>query len=250
MYYYADRTYDDWKIYLTNGRKKYERTLYDRGYRIQYANKFNKSGDIQIVMPWINNHPLITIHPDNTRTLYSPGSVTTHWGGSWSPLRAYSVRFTIYKYTGIEVVQRNFNFKLYEQDAKITPPKIQGCRMCSQSGRLDGHCNMPTCWDGNVDENNVYTCPKHPEATVLHPYNRYHYMPCEHGMLIPNGHRVPKERECYSCEGKGKRDYGSKRVSLSWDGSPIKVENGNIVRKPLTDLERIVAAYAGPTSKV
>ena len=82
MYYYADRTYDDWQTYLSNGRKKYERTLYDRGYRIQYANKFNKSSDIQIVMPWVNNYPLITIHPDNTRTLQSPGTVTTHWGGT------------------------------------------------------------------------------------------------------------------------------------------------------------------------
>ena len=249
MYYYADRTYADWQDYLAGGRKKYERTLYDRGYRIKYANKFNKSSDIQIVMPWINNHPLITIHPDNTRTLHSPGSVTTHWGGTWSPLRAYSVRFTIFKYTGIEVVQRNFQFKLYEQDAKITPPKIQGCRTCSQSGRLDGYCHPPTCWEGNVDENNVYSCPKHPEATANHQYTRWHYMPCEHGMT-GNGHNVAKLNECHSCGGTGKRDYGSKRVSLAWDGSPIRVENGNIVKKPLTDLERIVAAYAGPTSKV
>ena len=250
MYYYAERTYADWQTYIANGRKKYERTLYDRGYRIQYANKFNKSGDIQIVMPWINNHPLITIHPDNTRTLYSPGTVTTHWGGTWSPLRAYSVRFTIYKYTGIEVVQRNYAFKLYEQDAKITPPKIQGCRMCKQSGRLDGFCYPPSCWEGMVDENDVFICKKHPGAVRQHQYSQYHNMECEHGLFLTSGHNVPKARECHSCEGTKKRDYGSQRVSLSWDGSPIKVEDGNIVKKPLTDLERIVAAYAGPTSKV
>jgi hypothetical protein len=247
MYYAEDRTYADWQDYIAGGRKKYERTLYDRGYRIQYANKFNKSSDIQIVMPWINNHPLITIHPDNTRTIYSPSSVTTHWGGTWSPLRAYSVRFTIYKYTGVEVVQRNFKFQLYERDAKISPPKIQGCRNCGQTGRVDSWCNASYCWD--VDEK-TSQCPTHPEAKLL-PVDIQrgrHVMACEHGDTI--GHNVTRGQECYHCNGTRKRDYGSKRVSLAWDGSPIKVENGNIVRKPLTDLERIVAAYAGPTSKV
>lgn len=246
MHYYAERPYAEWQAYLANGRKKYERTLYDRGYRIQYANKFNKSGDIQIVMPWINNHPLITIHPDNTRTLECPSTVTTAWGGTWQPLRAYSVRFTIYKYTGIEVVQRNFKFKLYEQDAKLTPPKIQGCRMCRQSGRMDKMCHTPTCWDGNINENGTFTCPTHPDAIQRNPYSSWHDIHCEHGLL--NSHIIPKGQACHSCNGIGKRDYGSQRVSLSWDGSPIKVEDGNIVRKPLTDLERIVAAYAGPTS--
>ena len=245
MYYHADRTYADWQDYLANGRKKYERTLYDRGYRIQYANKFNKSSDIQIVMPWINNYPLITIHPDNTRTLQSPGAVTTAWGGSWHPLRAYSVRFTLYKYTGIEVVQRNFNFKLYEQDAKLSQPKIQGCRMCSQTGRVDGWCNVLACWDVDSKTN---SCPAHMEIKLseIDIQHGRHIIACEHGQTV--GHKVKRSQQCYSCSGTGKRDYGSKRVSLAWDGSPIKVENGNIVRKPLTDLERIVAAYAGPTS--
>jgi hypothetical protein len=238
-------TYAEWQSYIANGRKKYERTLYDRGYRIQYANKFNKSGDIQIVMPWISNYPLITIHPDNTRTLQSPGTVATAWGGSWHPLRAYSVRFTIYKYTAIEVVQRNFQFKLYEQDSKITPPKIQGCRMCSQSGLIDGWCNTHACWDLDRGAN---SCPTHPEIKIseIDAQRGRHIILCEHGNN--SGHAVKRSQQCYSCSGTGKRDYGSKRVSLAWDGSPIKVENGNIVKKPLTDLERIVAAYAGPTS--
>jgi len=245
MYYHADRTYDDWQTYIANGRKKYERTLYDRGYRIQYANKFNKSSDLQIVMPWLSNYPLITIHSDNTRTLQAPSTVSTSWGGSWHPLRAYSVRFTIYKYTGIEVVQRNFQFKLYEQNAKLTPSKIQGCRMCSQTGLIDGWCNYSVCWDVDSETN---TCPAHMEIKLsdVDVQRGRHIIPCEHGSLT--SHNVKRSQQCYSCSGTGKRDYGNKRVSLSWDGSPIKVENGNIVRKPLTDLERIVAAYAGPTS--
>jgi len=246
MYYIAERTYTEWQAYLAGGRKKYERTLYDRGYRIQYANKFNKSSDIQIVLPWLKNHPLITIHPDNTRTLYAPAGAITHWGGTFNPLRSYSIRFSIYKYTGIEVVQRNFEYKLYEQDAKITPPKIQGCRKCKQSGRLYSWCSAMHCW--NIDEKG--TCPLHPDITIsqIDIQRGRHITLCEHGEL--SGHDIPKGQECYSCNGVGKRDYGSQRVSLAWDGSPIKVENGNIVKKPLTDLERIVAAYAGPTSKV
>ena len=246
MYYYADRTYDDWQTYLSNGRKKYERTLYDRGYRIQYANKFNKFSDIQIVMPWINNYPLITIHPDNIRTLQSPGTVTTHWGGTWDPLRAYSVRFTIFKYTGIEVVQRNFQFKLYEQDAKLTSTKIQGCRSCKQTGLIDGWCNASHCW--GVDQT-TGICSDHPDIPMDAREKRFgrHTIPCEHG-YIGQGHIVKRSEQCYSCGGTKKRDYGNKRVSVPWDGSPIRVQNGNIYKQPLTDLERIVAAYAGPTS--
>jgi len=245
MSWRAHITHADWQSYLANGRKKYERTLYDRGYRIQYANKFNKSGDIQIVMPWVNNFPLITIHPDNTKTLQSPGTVITAWGGTWQPLRAYSVRFTLWKYANVEVVQRNFTFKLYEKDAKLTPSKIQGCRMCSQTGKIDGWCNALACWDVDINTNG---CPTHPEMTLadVDVQRGRHIIACEHGQTM--GHKVKRSQQCYSCSGTGKRDYGNKRVSLSWDGSPIKVENGNIVKKPLTDLERIVAAYAGPTS--
>jgi hypothetical protein len=242
------QTHAEWQGYLASGRKKYERTLYDRGYRIQYENKFNKSSDIQIVMPWVNNYPLITIHPDNTQTIQSPGTVTTHWGGSWNPLRSYSVRFTIYKYTGIEVVQRNYEYKLYEQDAKLTPSKIQGCRMCSQIGMVDGYCNTPSCWNGDMIDGK-YVCPDHPEAIQTNLYSRWHPLPCEHG-LTGRGHATKRTQQCYSCNGTGKRDYGNKRVSVSWDGSPIRIREGNIYKQPLTDLERIVAAYAGPTSKV
>lgn len=245
MYYYEDKTYAEWQDYLAGGRKKYERTLYDRGYRIQYANKFSKASDIQIVMPWLNNYPLITIHPDNTKTIQAPSQVVTSWGGTWHPLRAYSVRFTLFKYTGVEVVQRNFKFQLYERDAKISPPKIQGCRICSQSGRLDTWCSPTYCWDVHQETG---MCPTHTEATMSDREKQAgrHMVACEHGDI--QGHSVKRGRECYYCNGSKKRDYGSKRISLAWDGSPIKVENGNIVRKPLTDLERIVAAYAGPTS--
>lgn len=246
---YRMHEYAEWEAYLANGRKKYERTLYDRGLRIQHANKFKRGGDIQIVIPWLSRYPLITIHPDNTMTIQSQDTLNT-WGGMYNPMRSYSTRYTLWKYTGIEVVQRQFKFRLFEFGASLTPPKIQGCRTCRQTGKLDGFCHPPTCWDGNVDENNIYTCPKHPEASMVHQYSRYHYLSCEHGLLIPNGHKVPQNHECHSCSGTGKRDYGSKRVSLLWDGSPLRVKDQKIVMQNQTDLERIVASYAGPTSTV
>ena len=144
----------------------------------------------------------------------------------------------------VEITTRSVNFR----DAAITPPKIQGCRMCRQSGKLDTMCHPPTCWNGNVNDKGVYSCPDHPDAIQNNKYSRWHQMPCEHG--LDTNHTVPKGQECYSCNGLGKRDYGSKRVSLLWDGSPLKVKNQKIVMQNQTDLERIVASYAGPTSTV
>ena len=239
----------EWETYLSNGRKKYERTLYDRGLRIQYANKFKRGGDIQIVLPWLNRYPLITIHPDDSMTIQSQAT-PTHWGGTYNPMSGYSTRYTFWKYAGMEIVQRQFKFRLFEDDAAITPPKIQGCRMCKQSGMLDTVCHPPTCWKGDTNEQGVYSCPEHPDlATNLPGHKRWHYMECPHGN-VGQAHPVPKGQECYSCNGVGKRDYGSKRVSLLWDGSPLRVKNRKIVLQNQTDLERIVASYAGPTSTV
>ena len=243
---YRMKSHADWEIYLANGRKKYERTLYDRGLRIKYANKFKRGGDIQVVIPWLNNFPIVTIHSDDTMTLLGEQTVT-QWGGVYNPLAAQSTRYTLWKYAGIEVVQRNFQFKLYEVDAALTPVKIQGCRICKQTGRVDGWCNGNTCWNVN---DNTGMCSQHPELTLSAPEKEYgrHMMLCEHNQL--RSHKVIRGYECYSCSGTGKRDYGSKRVSLLWDGSPIKVKDRNIYKQPLTDLERIVASYAGPTPAI
>ena len=241
-------TYAEWETYLANGRKKWERPLYDRGLRIQHANKFKRGGDIEIVIPWLNRYPLITIHPDDTITIQSEPT-NTYWSSQYNPISAYSSRYTLWKYAGVEVVQRNYKFRLFEIDAPITPPKIQGCRMCSQSGRLDSYCHPGTCWKGDTDDNGVYSCPEHPDLVSNLPgHKRWHYLECEHGSA--QGHNVTKGQQCYSCNGAGRRDYGSKRVSLAWDGSPLRMKDSKIVMQNQTDLERIVASYAGPTSTV
>ena len=243
---YRLQEYANWENYLANGRKKYERTLYDRGLRIKHANKFKRGGDIEIVIPWLNNYPIITIHPDDTMTIQSEDA-TNIWGGTYNPMRSYSTRYTLWKYAGIEVVQRNFKFRLFEFDAPLTPPKIQGCRQCKQSGKLDGWCSPNACWDVSPVTG---ICSKHPDLTLTDndKMRGRHVLSCEHGYL--GGHTVSKVNHCYYCNGTGKRDYGSKPVSLLWDGSPIRVKDRKIYKQPLTDLERIVASYVGPTLTV
>jgi hypothetical protein len=246
MSYFSQYTYADWQDYLANGRKKYERPLYsNRGWRIQYANKFNKQSDIQITASWLSNHPIITIHTDNTRTLSAPASIQTAWGGTWNPLRSHNVRYSIWKFTAVEVKQRNYQYYIYERNAGLTPSKIQGCRTCKQSGLVDSWCSPTYCWDV-VSNNGVISCPTHPDEDMLKANYGRHMMPCPHG--DERGHTVKRGGQCHACQGTRKRDYGNKRISVPWDGSPIRVQEGNIYKQPLTDLERIVAAYAGPTS--
>jgi hypothetical protein len=93
-------------------------------------------------------------------------------------------------------------------------------------------------------------CSEHPELSLSGSEKQRgrHMLLCEHNET--QSHKVPRGYECYSCQGTGKRDYGSKRVSLLWDGSPVKVKDRKIYKQPLTDLERIVAEYVGPTSNV
>ena len=246
MSYLAQYTYADWQKYLADGRKKYVRPLYSsRGWVIQYANKFSKQSDIQITGKWLNNHPIITIHPDNTKTLSAPQNVQTAWGGSWNPLRSHNVRYSIWKFTEIRVVQRDWKHYIIEKNAKLTPIKIQGCRTCKQTGAVDSWCTPISCWD-IVEVDGGFSCPTHPNLNLK--TSRRHLIPCSHGNQI--GHTIKGGRQCYACNGTKKYAYGGKKVSVLWDGSPIRVQEGNIYKQPLTDLERIVAAYAGPTSAI
>ena len=248
---WGDRSYAEWQVYLAGGRKKYERTLYDRGWRVRYANKYNRNGDIEITCPWWSSQDaVITIHPDDTKTIDASFQVNTSWGGTFDPLRAYSVRFSIYKYTGIEVVQRNYKYRIFEVDAGYTPPKIQKCRQCKGSGLADTFCTVHYCYHQTSSTPLGYICEEHGVIDPQHVTGRgsWHIMPCSHNSY--KNHTIPKDRTCYYCSGSGKRDYGSKRISLAWDGSPLKVKDGKIVRQPLTDLERIVESYVGPTTNV
>lgn len=239
------RTHAEWLVYLAKGRKKYESPLYDRNFRIRRANRFKQSGDLYIYTPWMPTLNLVTIHPDDTITI--DGSPASAWGqfSTHKPLNYYSNRLTIMRYAGIGLFVKNFELRIKERDAGITLPKMQGCRQCKQTGLQDMWCYPTTCYDGKT-ENDKFECPTHSNVTSFQSFWQGHVMPCPHG--DEKGHIIKDGRPCYYCNGHKKRDYGSKYISIPWDGSPLKIKDGNIYKQPLTELERIVASYVGSTT--
>jgi hypothetical protein len=233
----------DWQwasTFLAGGRKKYERPLYDRGLRIWKTNKWDPDSDINVGWKYGSTQTFVTYHKDGTTTIQG-NQQPTHWGSNWLPLRSQSVRLTILRYAGIHVSQRNFKFYLTESDAPLTPPKIQGCRTCKQSGLIDSWCHPSPCWD-MLDDN---TCPTHPDFVHDDKWRRgWHYNLCPHGQDV--GHTQPKGQECYSCGGTKKRDYGSKPERTQWDGTPLRLRDGKIIKSAATLLERMVADYVEP----
>ena len=232
----------DWAdTFLKAGRKKYERPLYDRGLRIWKTNKWDADSDISIGYRWNLSNPYVTFHKDGTTTISAE-----QYANGFSSLRGYSTRFTMLRYAGISVVQRNYKFYLIENDAPLTPPKIQGCRTCSRSGLVDGWCYSGSCYDGELNDNGRMHCPTHPDATYigqLHQY-RWHSMECKHGKT--DGHQVTKELLCPTCEGAAVYDYGSKPERTQWAGTPLRLRDGKIIKSAATLLERMVADYVEP----
>ena len=236
----------DWNwgsTFLSGGRKKYERPLYDRSLRIWKENKWDADSPINIGWMYSGRiHKFVTFHKDGT-TVITGAPTITPWNGSWQPLTSQSVRLTIQRYAGIQVFQRNHKFYLQEYDAPLTKPKIQGCRQCSQTGLVDGWCSTVTCYDVETNEKGFETCPKHPDMDVKG--NRYwHNMPCVHGN--DQSHMVKRGQTCYSCGGSKKRDYGSKPERTQWDGTPLRLRDGKMIKSAASLLERMVADYVEP----
>jgi hypothetical protein len=203
--------------------------MYVRGLRLQARGK-----GIAIMDKWSGFDPII-FNPDGTLTIQAPHSVPTSWGGSWKPLRSQSVRRNIQEFSGLQkVFQRKGVIYITEADANRTPVKIQKCRGCKGSGLVDGWCSPDIC-------RNSYPCEEHPEWQPDVSTRYWHRGACEHGQL--DNHVLPKSRECYSCSGTGKRDYGSNLVSIVWDGSPLRLKDGKVIKQPPTELEKRIAAY-------
>jgi hypothetical protein len=250
---YKLHTYDFWSTYLAGGRKKYMRPLYEYGMTIQKANKWQSAGgDLQIQARWAGNIPFITVHNDDSFTLQG-GVVNSYWGGNaYNILYSQGIRYRMWKYTGINVFQKDNKIRVIDEDVKFTPTKIQKCRGCSGTGLIDIWCSANTCWNGefyNAGGLSVYACSDHPDASEpKNNYSRYHLIPCEHGKT--DQHTVPRGQQCWNCGGSGKRDYGNKPISLLWDGSPLRVKDKNIVSasmpslKPMSDLERMLQLNA------
>jgi hypothetical protein len=220
--------YDEAKAYLSKGRKTWDRPMYTRGLRLQSR----PNNNIAINDKWGQFDPIL-FHPDGTITIQAP----PHSGG-WRPLWSQTVRRNIKDFSGLQnVFQRQSKVYITTSDALSTPVKVQKCRVCKGSGLVDSWCSPSYC-------NTSFPCEEHPEFKEP-PKNSYggawHYGNCEHG--FNSSHNIPKSGQCYNCKGNGKKDYGSKLISLEWDGSPLRLSNGALVRQPPTELEKRIAAY-------
>lgn len=221
--------YDEAKSYLAGGRKKWDRPMYMRGLRLQQRGK-----DIAILDKWYGFDPVL-FHSDGTLTIQAPRNSVTHWGGTWNPLRSQGVRYNIRHFSGLkELFQKNGVVYITTQDALRTPSKVQKCRGCRGSGKRDKWCSPPYC-------RNSFPCEDHPEWNPGNTRAYWHYGACEHGIF--DSHTIPQGTDCYSCSGTGKQDYGNKLISIAWDGSPLRLLDGNIVKQPPTELEKRIAAY-------
>ena len=236
----------DWNwanSWLQGGRKKYIRPLYDRGLYLWKTDRSNPNSDICV--GWKNTTPFITYHHDGTTTI---GIENTGASWYWPSLRSYSVRFSIMRYANVhDVYQKNFKFYVVDNNYTKTPPKIQGCRTCKSTGKVDEYCGPSTCWQGNLQATpGGVVCTEHGmlDPQVLSMNGRWHTVACEHGN--EQAHTIPKGRDCYYCNGTGKRDYGSKKEALQWDGSPLRLRDGNVIKKAASMLERMVKDYVQP----
>ena len=234
-------SYYDASQYLSRGRKKHERPLYDRGLRIWKENKWDPNSPICI--GWDKAVPLVTYNQDNSVTIQATQSYSYY-----NSLRSYSVRFTIARYSGIkDLFQRNFKFYIVENDARRKPKKEQGCRQCKQTGKTDVYCYADMCWSANGSSN---FCSTHGiiEEKYMSNQNRWHLIPCEHGFGDKNNrsHVVPQGANCDYCNGTKRRMYGGGYEHIQWDGSPLRLKDGNLIKAAATLLERMVADFVQP----
>jgi hypothetical protein len=223
-------TYQEATDWLAKGRKKWERPMYFRGLRLRKS--IAPGGNIEVFYPWANQS-LVVFHPDDTLTIQCQQTRTT-WGGYWNPLYSWSVRESIRYISGVRgLYKKNNKFHIVFSDAQLTPVKIQKCRACSGSGLVDGWCSPNYCYDSEDCDT----------TTIIDSNNRrgYHYHQCTHGNNT--GHPLVKSNSCYNCNGTGKKDYGSKLVSMLWDGSPLRLQNGTLVNNKPSELEKAIAAY-------
>jgi hypothetical protein len=223
----------DW---IKGGRGKgIDRTLYYRGMRLQAR----KGGLYAVHIPWLHAD-IATIDTDDVLTIQAPIIQNGYWG-PWHSLKSQGIRYSLMQIAGVQnVFQRQGKHYITEKDPQYTPSKMQRCRSCKGSGLIDKYCSPNMCYN----KGSYGVCEEHPNAAYQNQYSRWHYLPCEHG--IDTGHTITRGQQCYYCVGSGQRDYGNKPISLMWDGSPLRIKDGKVIKKALSELEKAMAAYVQP----
>ena len=229
------QSYANAEAWIKGGRGKgVDRTLYYRGMRLQAR----KGGLYAVHLPW-GNIDIATIDKDDVLTIQAP-TINTGWG-SWNSLKSQGIRYSLIQVAGVyNIYQKNYKHYIVEKDFARTPTKLQGCRTCSSTGLVDKWCSNAICYDGDGEDG----CPTHPGAIYRNPLSQWHTAPCEHN--IDMGHTIKRGQQCFYCGGAKKRNYGGKPVSLMWDGSPLRIKDGKIIKKALSELEKAMAAYVQP----
>lgn len=233
---YAPDDYYDAARWLQNSKRVADRgvrrSLYAGYYR---ASLIRRSPDtIAVHLPWMGAD-VLTYHSDGTSILEVP----SHTPYGHGPLRSQGTRrliCTLANFTN--VFQKQGKIYVTEQDYKLSPSKIQGCRSCKSTGKMDTTCYPDTCYQGRGHAE----CPDHPGA--IPQRHGFHMVPCEHGK--DSYHTLYNAITCYYCNGTRKREYGLKPISFMWDGSPIRIKKGNLVKREPSELEKRIAAYVNP----
>jgi hypothetical protein len=190
-----------------NGRKKLQNNTY-----------LEQRGEDFAVR--LHNTDVVTIHADGTCTLNTGGwdTVTTKDRiNSYSPARVSSERGTWYIASG---------------DDPRTPPKVQKCRGCKGTGQRHqaaqySHgewCEVERDVSGDYADG------------MPHTYMAHEFVRFETPLLISEAH----DYECYSCNGTGQQDYGSKPMPVLFfdgirvdsDGNVIDADNCQRLREP------------------
>ena len=212
------------------------RTMYYYGMRLVRRS----TTSIAVYVPW-SQHDIATYYADGTMTIELP-TVTSKWSSNYqySSLHSQGHRRIARVLSGVKdiYIRKGVGYIL-EQDHKFTPSKVTKCRMCSGTGKQDSNCYPNYCqrgWGKAV-------CPDHPNEVLSR--GGWHHIPCEHGHI--SSHVIPNDRTCYQCNSTGKFDYGNKPIALMWDGSPIRIKDGNLYRREPSELEKRIAAYVNPS---
>lgn len=214
------RSYHEADTWLQGGKdkSKQKRTLYE-GYKKSYL--LRTSLDTITVMNY--GTPLVTYFKNGEYMLFGARHM---WQGQ---------RYSLMKYAPVQVVTRNHRVILSTNADGRTPPKIQTCRKCSGFGKVEqpcygvGICYEPDCAD-NIEANRLVNEEDlnwwDPQVTKLRHTAGKHGNKCSHG--FESAHVIPLANQCWSCQGAGKRDYGSKKQGRVWNGTAIRIDkDGN-----------------------
>lgn len=209
----ATKSFESAERFLSKGRNKSDRPLYYNGLRLR---KGTNPDELIIYNAWYRFN-IAYMYRDGSRVLEAPMITSWYNNHSYPSINSQGVRRLIRELGGLNRVYKEKHIcYIVEDDPELTPDKIQKCRSCRGTGKVDAWCS------------------------------RAIYNDCPHGAT--KAHTVKAGQKCYRCNGVGTANYGAKPKRMQWDGFPIRVKDGKIVKRKPTLLEMSIANHVQPTS--